>query len=317
MNFNYLIDKINKAKFRQDPFKHVYIENFFHEDDFHNIISNSEIKIKKCKNDEFLFSELFKKNYKILSFPGTTTNYKEYIKKHKKNEPLKSHSACESAGIVLRLDPKNTFLIKLNNFIKSDKFNVAIANKFDIDFNSCRVDTGIQKYLDGYEISPHPDSRNKAATFMININPSTKSELYNHHTHYLKFKKEFNYIREFWDNNPYADRAWVPWDWCTTKFLQTKNNSIVLFSPSNDTIHAVKASYNHLSTQRTQLYGNLWYLNEKALYAPEWDKIVNKNFKGINNVSLQFRKYSNKIKQISKSVFNYYKLKDPNVTNRK
>ena len=40
---------------------------------------------------------------------------------------------------------------------------------------------------------------------------------------------------------------------------QKQNNSIVIFSPSFDTMHAVKASYCHLGGQRTQAYGNLWF----------------------------------------------------------
>ena len=34
---------------------------------------------------------------------------------------------------------------------------------------------------------------------------------------------------------------------------------MVLFAPGDDTLHAVKSAYNHLLTQRTQLYGNLWW----------------------------------------------------------
>jgi hypothetical protein len=40
---------------------------------------------------------------------------------------------------------------------------------------------------------------------------------------------------------------------------QTENNSIVIFSPRWDTMHAIRAHYDHLVTQRTQFYGNLWY----------------------------------------------------------
>ena len=36
-----------------------------------------------------------------------------------------------------------------------------------------------------------------------------------------------------------------------------KNNSIVIFKPSVDTLHAVKMKYDHTKFQRTQLYGNL------------------------------------------------------------
>ena len=41
MNFNYLIEKINKSDFKYEPFKHIYIEDFFKEDDFKKITLNS------------------------------------------------------------------------------------------------------------------------------------------------------------------------------------------------------------------------------------------------------------------------------------
>ena len=140
-------------------------------------------------------------------------------------------------------------------------------------YEDCLIDGGIQKYLDGYEISPHPDTRKKAATFMVNINPTDKSEKLNHHTHYLKFKKTYSYVEEFWKGNLDIDRAWVPWEWAETVKQQSKNNSIVLFSPSDDTLHGVKASYNHLTTQRTQLYGNLWYKLSPAKKTLEWERL--------------------------------------------
>ena len=158
-------------------------------------------------------------------------------------------------------------------FLISDDFNKAIAEKLNINFKDCLIDGGIQKYLDGYEISPHPDTRSKAATFMVNINPTEESEKLDHHTHYMKFKKAYSYIEEFWEGNPDVDRAWVPWDWATTVKQQFKNNSIVLFSPSNSTLHSVKANYDHLITQRTQLYGNLWFKTNPTKRTLEWEAI--------------------------------------------
>ena len=38
-----------------------------------------------------------------------------------------------------------------------------------------------------------------------------------------------------------------------------------MFKPSFDTLHAVKAKYNHLVFQRTQLYGNLWFNGESPI----------------------------------------------------
>jgi hypothetical protein len=39
-------------------------------------------------------------------------------------------------------------------------------------------------------------------------------------------------------------------------------------------MHAVKANYNHLNGQRTQLYGNLWYKNVSTLDKLEWESLV-------------------------------------------
>lgn len=315
-NFDYLIDKISNAKFSHVPFKHIYIEDFFDQEHFNSILNNQEISLGDVSSDEDLFKILFKNNYKVINFPGCTQDYNEYIRKHSKKEPLKgNNSTCESAGVVLRLYPKTEVLIALNNFLVSKKFNTAIAQKFDINIDNCEIDGGIQKYLDGYEISPHPDIRRKAATFMVNINPHKASENYNHHTHYLKLKTKYNYVKEFWEASSKVERVWVPWDWCDTSFIQTKNNSIVLFSPSNDTMHGVKAVYDHLSTQRTQLYGNLWYLENKKnnkLSGPSWEQLAVKDFSIPDNNPNLIDNFVSLSKKIIKKVFS----KDPNIGNR-
>ncbi|MEL6859202.1 MAG: hypothetical protein AAFO74_12505 [Pseudomonadota bacterium] len=272
--FEYLIEKISEAKFSQAPFKHVYIENFFNDEDFEEITSNSEIDLKPSASDQDLFQKLFNSNYKVIEFPGCIIDYKKYINLHSKGKPLSpANAACEGAGIVLRLNPSNEMLNELDDFLASKRFNAAIADKFGLNIEDCNVDGGIQKYLDGYEISPHPDIRRKAATFMVNINPHKDSEGFDHHTRYLKLRPEYSYVQEFWRSNENADRQWVPWDWCETDFIQSKNNSIVLFSPADDTMHAVKANYDHLQTQRTQLYGNLWYKNEHTTFSPTWQQM--------------------------------------------
>ena len=45
MRFKYLIDKILKEDFKKEPFKHIYIENFFEEEDFDLIVNLSLIHI--------------------------------------------------------------------------------------------------------------------------------------------------------------------------------------------------------------------------------------------------------------------------------
>lgn len=271
-DFDYLIKKLTDACFASYPFKHIYIEDFFSSEHFEQLLASEEIASPKANSDDELIDGLYAKGYKVIDFPGCVTDRSKYVAWHSegRNEPF--HSACEGFGMVLRLySIQSPILVAINEFISSERFNRAIAEKFGIDFEQCITDGGIQKYLDGYEISPHPDIRRKAATFMININPSPLSESLNHHTHYLRLTKKREYVKSFWEGNVDIDRAWVPWDWAETVHQQKKNNSIVLFSPSNETFHGVKADYEHLKTQRTQLYGNVWYKEGHTTSKLEWE----------------------------------------------
>lgn len=269
--FKYLIEKIKKSDFTTHPFKHIYIEEFFSQEDFDEIVNSSEIEAPVAKNDVDLIDSLMSRGFKPISFPGCVTDISKYIAWHKKKTEVTRNGTCEGFGMALRLyNIKTKILTEINDFLASDAFNKAIADKFSIDFSNCHIDGGIQKYLDGYEISPHPDIRKKAATFMVNINPSLQSDTLNHHTHYLSLKPEYRYVEEFWKHNLDIDRAWVPWDWAETVKLQSKNNSIVLFAPSHETLHAVRADYDHLISQRTQLYGNLWYSNSSKMKTMDW-----------------------------------------------
>ena len=271
-NFDYLIEKINDIDFETSPFKHIYIENFFSAEHFDEIQSAQEIASPQAKNDEELIFGLKEKGFKPIQFPGCVTDEKKYIKWHSKDSIAQNHSATEGFGMVLRLYKfESKILAALNKFLIGDKFNKALAKKFDVSFTDCVIDGGIQKYLDGYEISPHPDIRKKAATFMVNINPSDEADLLNHHTHYLRLNPSKAYVTTFWKENLDIEREWVPWSWAKTVKQQTKNNSIVCFSPSNDTLHGVKADYDHLLTQRTQLYGNLWYKESPTTTIASWE----------------------------------------------
>ena len=279
--FNYILNKINNAKFLYHPFKHIEINDVFENEHFNKIIDQDQIKFAKMNSDEELISHLENKNYKPVIFPGCVTNSKDYIKWHgnKKNKNL-NVSSTEGFGMTYRLtNAESEIISKLVTFISSNEFQQVIAKKFSIDLKDVYFDQGIQKYLDGYEISPHPDLKSKALTFMFNINPNTSSEKLNHHTHYMRFKNNYKYVEEFWKGNLNFDRCWVPWDWCETIKTQTKNNSVVIFSPDNNTMHAVKAKYDHLPYQRTQLYGNLWYKKElkkikSIVPQPKWENFV-------------------------------------------
>tara|TARA_B110000444_G_C18849376_1_gene604313 strand:+ start:506 stop:1408 length:903 start_codon:yes stop_codon:yes gene_type:complete len=279
MNFNYLLDKIESATFKNHPFKHIFIKNFFNNPHFEEIINSPEVKIQNSSNDSQLFKLLEDQKYNIINFPGCINNSKKYIKWHKTKK--KNHlinTSCEGFGITLRLNnPKNILLRKIMKFINQKDFMHLLSEKFEINLNDVYYSGGIQKYLDGYEISPHPDVRRKALTYMININPDPNSDKKNHHTHYLNFKPNYNYIYEFWNGNPKIDRCWVPWDWCETKKIQSENNSLVIFSPDDNTMHGVKTNYNHLSNQRTQIYGNLWFNQNESILGPKWEDFLIQN----------------------------------------
>lgn len=257
----------------------MYIKDFLSAEDFAAIISAPEIATPPAHSDENLFEILHGHGYKMIEFPGCITNQQEYIEWHRSGKTQrKIHSACEGFGVTLRLyDPKTPILVDLIQFLQSAEFNEAMACKFGLDFENCTVDNGIQKYLDGYEISPHPDIRRKAATFMVNINPHENSEQLEHHTSYLRLKGDRRNVREFWESHTEKERAWVPWTWCDVVKTQPENNSIVLFAPSNDTIHAVRAAYDHLPSQRTQLYGNLWHKDIGDLPGHSWELLDQAN----------------------------------------
>lgn len=275
--FNYLADKIKNAAFSEIPFRHIYIENFLSDSDFIEIITSEEINVPSSKSDENLFNILFDQTYQIVPFAGCIIDQQEYINWHagKKNS-VSYNSACEGVGMALRLaDPKTKILQDIKSFLADEAFNQTICDKFglELDLEEHIIDNGIQKYLDGYEISPHPDVRKKAITFMININPHENCEELEHHAHLLEFEPEREYVKHFWAGNTDIDRCLMPWSWTKIVKSQTKNNSLVLFAPSNDTLHAVKANYDHLKAQRTQLYGNIWYKKEQAPIKMSWENL--------------------------------------------
>ena len=74
MKYKYLIDKIYQAKFSKQPFKQIYIEDFFNESDFKKITKSNQISLDIQKNDYELHDNLIENGYEIISFPGTTSN---------------------------------------------------------------------------------------------------------------------------------------------------------------------------------------------------------------------------------------------------
>ncbi|HEX5412388.1 MAG TPA: hypothetical protein VFZ27_11090 [Terriglobia bacterium] len=287
MNFHYLVEKVANQKIESRPFKHIEIVDFFNQEHFREITSCSEVDLPPAKDDEDLIFQLGALGYECIPFPGTTQNIAEYLSWHSvKKAFCRSNyvnpELCEGLGMTFRLvTPKSGILQELHDFFNSKAFLSCITDRFAIQLEGTYSDNGLQKYLDGYEISPHPDIRQKAITYMININPRQDSESVEFHTHYMRLIDSRKYIKEYWDSNPDVERCWVPWQWCRTEKMQKKNNSFVLFSPGNDTIHAIRAAYDHLAGQRTQFYGNLWYKNFPKLRMSNWKEFIDDtNFAG-------------------------------------
>lgn len=271
--FEYLIDKIEKAKFLSDPFKHLMIEDFFSDEDFCLIRSDSQIHFGTVDNNTDLRKTLKEEGYVPINFPGCTTSEDDYFSSLESNkweniETNNNHydkdlsKDLEGYGVTYRLDNiKNEKLSSLINFLNSREFHQCLRDKFEIH-DATSIIMKFQKNLTKYEISPHTDIRQKALTMLINTNVERSTDINSEdfNTHLLSYSEEKSHVKNFWNNNQNLQRCWVPWSWCTTEKLFTKNNSFLIFSPSNDTLHAVRLNYDHLQFQRTQIYGNLMYL---------------------------------------------------------
>ena len=160
-------------------------------------------------------------------------------------------------------------LSKLINFFGTNDFIQAIRSVFP-DEKPTYYEGGLQKYLDRYEISPHPDIRNKSLTWMLNLNPHFNAEADEINTHFMEYADDKKWVQKFFEENTDLDRCWIPWNWAQSKFVQRPNNSLTMFAPSSKTLHAIKLNYNHLTYQRTQIYGNLWYAQGSGTKRIKW-----------------------------------------------
>ena len=295
-SFDYLFDKIKNADFACEPFEHIYIENFFSDEHFKLLTEDPQIRVAPSKDPEELLLNLESHGWIPRPFGGCTTDKGAYLRwRNNPTEGFENTNTAEGFGMVYKLEnPNSSFICQLKNLLASDQFFSLLGQKFSIDNGPYRIAAGCHKYLSGYEISPHPDQRSKALTYMININPDPNSENQNHHTHYMRLKDKWEYVYRFWDGNDEFDRSWLPWNWCETVIQQRVNNSIVIFSPSNYSLHGVKAIYNDLCHQRTQFYGNLWYKNSDKLIRPGWESLEISPKPETRKVSLRW-KIKNKI----------------------
>lgn len=267
MNCKYLIEKISNSNIIEEPFPHIIINNFLSEKHFNILKNDEQIHFEEVKNNDELYNKLLSKDWKIQRFPGCITKWSEY-KEYLNNTKIfksKSNNPVGNVGMTFRLSKYNNKDVEdLINFMNSESFHNILKNKFNVK-NKTTIISVIQKNLTNYEISPHPDTRNKALTYLLNINKNDEIENLDCHTHLLKLKKEYEFIANFWDKNENIDRSWLPWNFCNTVKKINKNNTLVIFKPNSNppSLHAIKLNYDHLKFQRTQIYGNLMFEKKK------------------------------------------------------
>lgn len=268
----YLAEKVALHNIVKEPFPHIFIKDFLAPDDFKAVVEDEQIGIS-AQNAGSLIGALSSKGWKPRPFGGCTTDVDAYLRwRRDPNKGFENSNTCSGFGLAFSLDkPHNQRVALIKDYLGSQEFFDVLLEKFGIERQSFRIAAGLHKYLTGYEISPHPDSRAKALTYMLNVNPGMGSERNLHHTQYMRLRDERSYISEFWKGNQSVDRSWLPWDWCETIFEQSANNSLVCFSPCDTSIHAIRAIYDDLQYQRTQFYGNLWYEDCPSLIRPSWE----------------------------------------------
>lgn len=257
--FKYLSDRILNAVIVKVPFPHLELNGFLSEEHLEEILSDPQIHFEEQPSTERLMQTLITKKYKVQDFPGCTLSSGEYLRNFNRNEWPSKHEACESYGITYRLNRiANPVIASLIEYMNSIEFMNSLKQKFNIDGDTTIV-SAIQKNLTGYEISPHPDIRQKCMTYLLNINKDDSVDRCKVHTDILKFKSKYEFLYKYWEDNPTIDRFWVPWDWCDVVKTISKNNTMIMFPTSDYTLHAIKLDYDHTKWQRTQIYGNLMF----------------------------------------------------------
>ncbi len=260
--FEYLAEKVLAAPFEGEPFDHLLIDDFLREDHLDLLTRHPQIALPEAASIEALLETLSRAGYAAVPFPGCTDDVDHYLEclnnnhfpRQKPNKP-----AAEGFGVAMRLMRYRDARVEaLLGYLNGPTFKRALERKFGIERPN-RIETAIQKYLSGYEISPHPDVRSKCLTYLLNVHTTPEAQPAPIHTHLLRFESDKAFIYDLWEGSPRIERCWVPWDWCRSVKQVRANNQIVLFQPHARSLHAVKLQYDHTRFQRTQIYGNLWY----------------------------------------------------------
>ncbi len=232
---NYIIKKIQDSVIIEKPFPHIIIHNFFEDEDLTKILNNIEIEN---------LNEIEKKYIKV-HYPGAKSSKEELTKRP------------TGVGLVYALKEdyhKNN--VKLNKVLNSEDFKKVLFKKLNIPKNIDGWNVyQINKDLNGYEISPHPDITGKVITYQINLSNTDILDNYDLSTKFHTIKPEcLKYIKEL---SKKKLRPWGKWEWFDKgKSITYTQNTFMAFAPSDISYHSVKLeNYPQEKYQRTMLRG--------------------------------------------------------------
>ncbi|MEL6687284.1 MAG: hypothetical protein AAFP97_06665 [Pseudomonadota bacterium] len=253
---DYLAKKIDKAEFTEEPFRHVTIDDFLPQEIMEEVLRISYVEPQKSVSG---IKKQLGDDWKIMPFPGCAKSWTDYRLSRLLGLPL-SDPRVDGRGLALRYVGTEPVSALIRNAMTGPAVVSVLKEKLGIT-RKIVADNGIQKYLDGYEISPHPDPLSKAITILVNMGVGGV-ETEGSGTRLLKFKASRDYVSQFWKNNNDVAPDWVKWDWCEQVASYDKVNQLLFFAPNEKSLHAVKCDYDHLQSQRSQIYGDFWYVDE-------------------------------------------------------
>ena len=254
VEFDYIARKIMGAPFEMHPFRHLHLQNLLTPEHLQTLQEFS--RVPHAPNLSQLHGQLIKRGYAVQTFPGCAANFPAYRKQFQKRSFTPQHTDLEMkrVGLAYRLSDRHPLVDYFQTVLPR-----VFAEKFQLPVGETTSVAGIQKYLAGYEISPHPDVREKALTYLLNLENVGP----NGATHLCQFKPKYQTMKTLWQTHPQVNRSWVPWSWCTIAKSISNVNEMVVFAPGNDTLHAVDLGiYPHNQYQRTHLYGNMMYCHQ-------------------------------------------------------
>lgn len=231
---DYIIDKIKKSEIIDRPFPHIIISNLLEENDL--------IDILNIINIDNLHS--IDKKYTKVQYPGAKNTNDDII------------TRPTGTGCVYSLKQEYYKKVKLNDILNSVEFKEALFNKLNISKNIDGWNVHqINKDLNGYEISPHPDITGKVITYQINLSNTDELNNYDLSTKFHSIKSE--YLNNIDKLKIKKNRPWGKWEWFDEgKSIPYEKNTFMAFAPSDISYHSVKLQdYPQEKYQRTMLRG--------------------------------------------------------------